>query len=48
MVFQDIKISKFSGGACPQTPLVKYRFGEVRRLDSLFNTGIGHAKALKC
>ena len=35
MVFQDIKISKFSGTACPQTPLVKSRFGKVLRLDSL-------------
>ena len=24
MVFQDIKISKFSGGSYPHTPLLKY------------------------
>ena len=35
MVFQDIKISKFSRGACPQTILVKSRFSEVVRLYSL-------------
>ena len=48
MVFQDINISKFSGGACPQTPLVKYRLGQVLRLDSLLNAGIGLVKTLKC
>ena len=48
MVFEDIKISIFSGGTCPQTPLVKYRFGEFLRLDSLLNAGICLAKALKC
>ena len=36
MVFQDVKISKFSGAACPQSsPLVKSRFGEVLSFDSL-------------
>ena len=35
MVFQDIKISKFPGEACLQTPLVKSRFGEVLTLDCL-------------
>ena len=35
MVFQDIKISKFSGVAWPQTPLVKSRFSKAHKLDSL-------------
>ena len=35
IVFQDIKISKFSQEACPQNSLVKSRFSEVLRLDSL-------------
>ena len=36
MVLQDIKISKFSRGACPlPPPPVKSRFTKVLRLDSL-------------
>ena len=35
MLFQDIKISKFSVGAFPQVPLVKFRFSDFLRLDSL-------------
>ena len=42
---QDFKIFL---GAYPQTPLVEYRFGEVFRLDSLLNAGIGVVKAIKC
>ena len=34
-VFQDSKILRFSGGACPRLPsLVKIRFGKVYGLDS--------------
>ena len=37
MVFQDSEILKFSGGSMPPglSPLVKSRFGEIYKLESL-------------